>query len=87
METEKNKSIIHLFNSIYLLDNKLIKNLPIGLHGNFYSHQLSFFMIDANEFKNIKVLFNKCNLNISKVALKGFIDGIKIVNKFKKILL
>ena len=41
-------------------------------------------MIDANEFKNIKVLFNKCNLNISKVALKGFIDGIKIVNKFKK---
>ena len=84
VETEKNKSIIHLFNSIYLLDNKLIKNLPIGLHGNFYSHQLSFFMIDANEFKNIKVLFNKCNLNISKVALKGFIDGIKIVNKFKK---
>ncbi len=84
VETEKNKSIIHLFNSIYLLDNKLIKNLPIGLHGNFYSHQLSFFMIDANEFKNIKVLFNKCNLNISKVALKSFIDGIKIVNKFKK---
>ena len=35
VETENQKSIIHLFNSIYLLDNKLIKNLPIGLHGNF----------------------------------------------------
>ena len=42
LETEKNKTIIHLFNTKYLLDNKQIKNLPIGLHGNFYSHQLNF---------------------------------------------
>ena len=25
------------------LDNKKIENLPIGLFGDFYSHELSFF--------------------------------------------
>ena len=42
-EAEKCKTIIHLFNTKYLLDNKNIKNLPIGLYGEFYSHQLTFF--------------------------------------------
>ena len=43
LESEKDKTIIHLFNTKYLLDNKQIKNLPIGLYGDFYSHQLTFF--------------------------------------------
>ena len=42
-EAEKNKTIIHLFNTKYLLDNRILKNLPIGLYGDFYSHQLTFF--------------------------------------------
>ena len=42
-ESEKKKTIVHLFNTQHLLDNKPIKNLPIGLHGDFYSHQLTFF--------------------------------------------
>ena len=84
LETEKHKTIIHLFNTKYLLDNKLIKNLPIGLHGDFYSHQLTFFMIKDNDLKNLKTLFNGCNLSIEKVILKSFTDGIKIVKKNKK---
>lgn len=84
LEAEKNKKIIHLFNTKYLLDNKPIKNLPIGLYGDFYTHQLTFFMVNNNELKNIKTLFNRCNLNINKIILKSFIDGIKIVNKNKK---
>ena len=43
LDSEKDKQIIHLFNTKYLLDNKQIKNLPIGLYGDFYSHQLTFF--------------------------------------------
>ena len=39
---ENNKTILHIFNSKYLLDKKKIENLPIGLFGNFYSHELSF---------------------------------------------
>ena len=84
VEAEKNKSIIHLFNTKYLLDSKPIKNLPIGLYGDFYSHQLTFFMINDGELKSIKTLFNKCNLNINKIILKSFTEGIKIINKDKK---
>ena len=54
VDTEKQKTIIHLFNTKFLLDNKPIKNLPIGLHGKFYSHQLSFFLININELKKFQ---------------------------------
>ncbi len=83
LESEKGKTIIHLFNTKYLLDNKQIKNLPIGLYGNFYSHQLTFFLIKNNELKNFKNLLRKCNLSINKIILKSFSDGIKIINNYK----
>ena len=53
-ETEKHKTIIHLFNTKYLLDNKIIKNLPIGLYGEFYSHQLTFFLLNIMKLKILK---------------------------------
>ncbi len=83
-ETEKLKSVIHLFNTKYLLDNKEIKNLPIGLYGDFYSHQLTFFMIKEQEIKNLKSLFNKCNLSLNKIILKSFTDGINTINRYNK---
>ena len=83
LESEIDKTIIHLFNTKYLLDNKQIKNLPIGLYGDFYSHQLTFFLIKNNELKNLKTLFNKCNLSINKIILKSFSDGIKIIENHK----
>ena len=42
-ETDQEKKIIHIFNSRFFLDKKETINLPIGLFGNFYSHELSFF--------------------------------------------
>ncbi len=84
IETKKNKKIIHLFNSKYFLDYKKMENLPIGLFGDFYSHQLTFFLIDNNDLKNIKSLLNKCNINLKKVILKSFAEGINIVNQKKK---
>ena len=42
MENEKQKTILHIFNSKSILDGTEIENLPIGLFGNFYSHELSF---------------------------------------------
>ena len=64
-----------------MLDNKSIKNLPIGLHGNFYSHQLTFFLINNNEFKNIMMLFNKCNLGLNKIILKSFTEGVELIKE------
>ena len=42
-ENEQNKTIIHIFNSKSLLDGIQTENLPIGLFGDFYSHELTFF--------------------------------------------
>ena len=79
-ETTLNKKIIHILNSKYLLDKKNTNNLPIGLFGNFYSQELSFFLIDINDYKNIQNIFEKCNLKIRKIISKNFIEGISLIN-------
>ena len=84
VESETKKTIMHLFNTKYLLDNKSMKNLPIGLYGDFYSHQLTFFLANNNELKNISNLFNKCNLSLNKVILKSFAEGIEFINEYNE---
>jgi cell division protein FtsA len=74
-ELEDKKIILHMFNSKYCLDNKKIKNLPVGLFGDFYSHELSFSLIDGNNYKNLNKIFDKSNLKINKFLLKSFIEG------------
>ena len=81
IEIEKDKSILHIFNTKSLLDKKEIKNLPIGLFGNLYSHELSLFLISNNDYKNLKSLINKCNLKLSKIISKCFIEGANLINK------
>ena len=79
-ELEEDRTILHIFNSKYLLDYKEVKNLPIGLFGDFYSHELSFFLINKKDFKNLNYILNKCNLRISKIIAKSFIDGTYLIN-------
>ena len=82
-ETEANKKILHILTSKYVLDKKIIDNLPIGLFGNFYSQELAFFLINTNDYKNLKTIFDKCNLRIKKIISKNFIDGINIISNLK----
>jgi len=84
-EIEMDKTILHIFNSNYNLDNKKIVNLPIGLFGNFYSHELSFVLINSNDYKNLKNIFDKCNIRIKKILLKSFLNGANIINNNKDI--
>jgi cell division protein FtsA len=79
-ETENKKTIIHIFNSKYTLDGKKIDNLPIGLFGDFYSHELSFCLINNNDYKNLKNIFKNCNLKINRILLKSFVEGSLISN-------
>ena len=74
-EIENKKDILHIFNSNFYLDSKKIENLPIGLFGDFYSHELSFNLINTNDYKNLKNVFEKCNLKIKKILLKSFVQG------------
>ena len=79
-EIEKNKTVLHIFNSKFFLDQKEIKNLPIGSFGNFYTHELSFFLIDNNDLKNLKNIFKQCNLKVKKIISKNFIEGVNLIN-------
>ena len=80
-EIEKQKIILHIFNTKYVLDQKKIDNLPIGLFGNLYSQELSFVLIDKNDYKNLINIFEICNLRIKKIISKKFLDGVNIINK------
>ena len=74
-EFEENKKILHIFNSEYCLDKKKLDNLPIGLFGDFYSHELSFNLINKNDYRNLENIFKKCNLKIKKIFLESFVKG------------
>ncbi len=84
-ENEKQKTILHIFNSKSILDGVKSENLPIGLFGDFYSHELSFFLINNNDFNNLKKIFNKNNLNIKKIILKQFSEGAQLINTNEKV--
>ena len=84
-QTEKEKTILHIFNSKSILDGNENKNLPIGLFGNFYIHELSFILVDLNELKNIRNMFSKINLNINKIILKDFCEGTQLINNNENI--
>ena len=72
---EKKKKILHIFNSKYILDKKKFENLPIGLFGDFYSHELSFNLIKENDYENLKEIFDECNLKIKKILSDSFVKG------------
>ncbi len=84
-ENESKKKILNIVNSKFFLDDKKVDNLPIGLFGNFYSHELSFTLINLNDYKNLRSVFDKINLKIKKILIKSFINGVNISNYNKKI--
>ena len=79
-ELEK-KTVLHIFNTKYMLDNKKTENLPVGLFGNFYSQEHSFILMNNNDYKNLKNIFEKCNLKITRVISKSFLSGIDLISK------
>ena len=49
------KNYFTYFNSRFLLDNKKIENPPIGLFGDFFSHELCFALIEKMILKIYKI--------------------------------
>ena len=85
LENQPERYLVHLFNSNFILDKKLLKNPPIGLHGDFYNHHLTFFLLPKNDFKNLTNLLNNCNLNLDRIILKPLTNGLdKILNNKDK---
>ena len=80
LDSEKNYSLVHLFNSNFSLDSDNLENLPIGLFGDFYNQNMTFFLVNKNILKNINSIFNNCGLNIEKLILKAFAEGIYLLS-------
>jgi len=80
-DNEPKKTLIHLFNTNFILDQTALNNLPIGLHGDFYNHHLTFFLLPKNDLRNLKLILNKCDLNIERIVLKPFTSGIDKTNR------
>ena len=84
-EIENHKTILHIFNSKFFLDKKIVNNIPIGLFGDFYSHELSFFLINVNDLKNLQNIFKKCNLKVKKIISKSFVEGASLINNYPEL--
>jgi len=80
LESENNDSLVHLFNSNFSLDSDNLENLPIGLFGEFYNQNMTYFLVNKNILKNINSVFNTCGLNIEKVILKAFAEGVYLLS-------
>ena len=80
LESENKDSLVHLFNSNFSLDSDNLENLPIGLFGEFYNQNMTFFLVNKNILKNIKTVFNSCGINIEKIILKPFVEGIYLLS-------
>ena len=84
-EIENKKTILHIFNTKFILDDKEMVNLPIGLFGNFYYHELSFFLLDNNDYHNLQKVLSDCNLKIKKIISKNFIEGASLLKSSSKL--
>ena len=82
-DSQPNKSLIHLFNSNFILDKTVVEKIPIGLYGEFYKQHLTFFLLPKNDLKNLKLIFNNCHINIERVIFKHFAEGINLINRNK----
>ena len=80
IEIENTKKVLHIFNTKYLLDKKNVENLPLGLFGNFYVQELSFFLINSSDFKNLDLIIQRCNLKLKKIISKSFIEGVNLIS-------
>ena len=80
---ENKHSLVHLFNSSFSLDSDNLENLPIGLFGEFYNQNMTFFLINKNILKNVKLVFKSCAINIDRIILKTFVEGINFLNTNK----
>ncbi len=46
---------------------------------------MSFVLINKNNYKNFKNIFDKCNLKIKKTLIKNFVTGAYVSEKYKNV--
>ena len=83
-QNNKKNSILHIINSYFILDKIKKNKIPLNLHGDHLSLNMTFISLPKNNLKNIKALFDNSDLKIDRIVSKPLACGIKLLNKKKK---
>tara|TARA_A100001011_G_scaffold386546_1_gene462602 strand:- start:11038 stop:12228 length:1191 start_codon:yes stop_codon:yes gene_type:complete len=83
LKNQEKNSIIHILNSNFTLDKIKANKIPLGLHGDHLSLHITFISLPTNNLKNIKALFNSCDLKIDRVISKPLVCGLDLLAKNK----
>ena len=83
VSNQKNNSILHILNSNFILDKAKQDKIPLNIFGDHLSLHMTFISIPDNNLKNIKAIFNQCDLKIDRIISKPFANGINLLNSNK----
>ena len=83
-QNQENNSVLHIINSNFILDKIKKNKIPLNLHGDNLSLNMTFISLPKNNLKNIKALFDNSDLKIDRIISKPIACGINILNKNKK---
>tara|TARA_Y100000590_G_scaffold319029_1_gene361034 strand:- start:3071 stop:4267 length:1197 start_codon:yes stop_codon:yes gene_type:complete len=83
IKNQRGNSILHIFNSNFILDKIKQEKIPLNISGDHLSLHMTFVSIPKNNLKNITTLFANNDLKIERVINKPFASGVDLLNKKK----
>ena len=83
-QNQETNSVLHIINSNYILDKTKKKKIPLNLHGDHLSLNMTFISLPKNNLKNINALFDNSDLKIDRIISKPLACGINLLNKNNK---
>ena len=83
-QNQENNSVLHIINSNFILDKIKKNKIPLNLHGDHLSLNMTFISLPKNNLKNINALFDNSDLKIDRIISKPLACGINLLNKNKK---
>jgi cell division protein FtsA len=81
IHNDNDQSIIHIFNHNYVVDGKKFIDEPIGIHANFFTHEITFITMPKNNLRNINQIFQDCDIEIERILSSTFVLGTKLLDK------
>ena len=83
-QNQENNSVLHIINSNFILDKVKKNKIPLNLHGDHLSLNMTFISLPKNNLKNINALFNNSDLKIDRIISKPLACGINVLYKNKR---
>ena len=80
MLNDEKQSIIHIFNHNYIVDGKTFVEEPIDVYADYLNHEMTFITMPKNNIKNIKHVFNNCDLEIERFISSTFALSANLLN-------